>query len=172
VSSFNIRALNKDDWSTYRELRLLSLQDSPDSFGSSYEKEFSFSRDKWVSRLDLDNMVKAALPLVAELNGVAVGLAWGLLHNPQDKTAHIYQMWVSPNVRGQGVGSLLLKNIIAWSNELNLDYVSLAVTTINKTAVKLYKTYGFEPFGALEVLREGSVLSVQPMKLKLCAITA
>lgn len=75
MNSFNIRALNKDDWSTYRELRLLSLQDSPDSFGSSYEKDLSFSRNEWVSRLDLDNMVKPALPLVAGLNGVAVGLA-------------------------------------------------------------------------------------------------
>ncbi len=172
MSSFNIRALNKDDWSTYRELRLLSLQDSPESFGASYENEFSFSRNEWVSRLDLDNMTKRALPLIAELNGVAVGLAWGLLHNPQYKTAHIYQMWVSPNVRGQGVGSLLLKNIISWSNELNLDYVALAVTTINKAAVKLYKANGFKPYGALEELREGSVLSVQPMKLKLCTITA
>ncbi|WP_028767698.1 GNAT family N-acetyltransferase [Shewanella fidelis] len=170
MSNFNIRTLNQNDWSTYRELRLRSLQDSPDSFGSSYEKEFCFSRDEWASRLDLDNMVESALPLIAELNGVAVGLAWGIQHNPQDKTAHIYQMWVSPNARGQGVGSLLLKNIIAWSNELNLDYVSLAVTTINKTAVELYKAYGFEADGALEDLREGSELLVQPMKLKLCAI--
>lgn len=167
MSEFSIRVLNKDDWSTYRELRLLSLQDSPNSFGSSYEQEYLYSNDEWISRLSLDHKVGRALPLVAELNGVAVGLAWGLVHNLQDKTAHIYQMWVSHDVRGQGVGSLLLKNIIAWSKELNLDYVSLAVTTINIPAVKLYKAYGFEPYGSLESLREASTLSVQPMKLKL-----
>lgn len=167
MSKLNIRVLNKDDWSTYRELRLLSLQESPNAFGSSYEQELLFSSDEWIARLNLDNSDKRALPLIAELNGVAVGLAWGLVHSPQDKTAYIYQMWVSPDVRGQGVGSLLLKKIITWSTELNLDYVSLAVTTINIPAIKLYKAYGFEPYGSLESLREASVLSVQPMKLKL-----
>ncbi|GIU29507.1 GNAT family N-acetyltransferase [Shewanella sp. MBTL60-007] len=167
MSKLNIRVLNKDDWSTYRELRLLSLQESPNAFGSSYEQELLFSSDEWIARLNLDNSDKRALPLIAELNGVAVRLAWGLVHSPQDKTAHIYQMWVSPDVRGQGVGSLLLKKIITWSTELNLDYVSLAVTTINIPAIKLYKAYGFEPYGSLESLREASVLSVQPMKLKL-----
>jgi len=172
VSELNIRVLNKDDWSIYREIRLLSLQDSPNSFGSSYEQEFLFSSEEWISRLNLDNRVKRALPLVAELNGIAVGLAWGLVHSPKDKTAHIYQMWVSPDVRGQGVGSLLLKKIIIWSKELNLDYVCLAVTTTNIAAVKLYKTYGFEPYGSLESLREASMLSIQPMKLKLCTSAA
>lgn len=167
MSELNIRVLNKDDWATYRELRLASLQDSPSSFGSSYEQEYLFSSDEWIYRLNPDNRVKRALPLVAELNGVAVGLAWGLVHSPKDKTAHIYQMWVSPGVRGQGVGSLLLKKIITWSKELNLDYISLAVTTINTPAIKLYKVYGFEPYGSLESLREESTLSVQPMRLKL-----
>ncbi|NRD75221.1 GNAT family N-acetyltransferase [Shewanella sp. VB17] len=168
----NIRVINKEDWAIYRDLRLMSLQDSPDSFGSRFEQESLFSRDEWVTRLNPDNRAKYALPLIAELNGVAIGLAWGLLHNPQDKTAHIYQMWVSPDVRGQGVGSLLLKNIIAWAKDSDLDYISLAVTTINKQAVKLYESYGFEPYGPLEKLREASMISVQPMKLKLCATAA
>ncbi len=170
MNELNIRVLNKDDWSIYREIRLLSLQDSPDSFGGRYEQELLLSSDEWISRLNLDCKEKRVLPLVAELNGIPVGLAWGVLHNLQDKTAHIYQMWVSPDVRGQGVGGLLLINIIEWSNALHLDYVSLAVTTINKMAVKLYKAYGFEPYGALEALREDSELSVQFMKLKLSAM--
>jgi len=147
----------------------MSLQDSPDSFGRTYEEESLVSNDEWVSRLKPDDRAKDTLPLVAEVNGVAVGLAWGVLHNPRYKTAHIYQMWVSPNVRGQGVGSLLLENIIAWSKGLDVDYVSLAVTTINDPAVKLYESFGFEPCGSLESLREESALFVQPMKLKLCS---
>jgi ribosomal protein S18 acetylase RimI-like enzyme len=81
-------------------------------------------------------------------------------------------MWVSPNARGQGVGSLLLKSIMAWSKDLNVDHISLAVTTTNELAVKLYKSYGFENVGSLEELRDGSVLSVQPMKLDLCSTAA
>ncbi|WP_299495110.1 GNAT family N-acetyltransferase [uncultured Shewanella sp.] len=168
MNSLNIKVINKEDWAIYRELRLLSLQDSPDSFGSTYEQEVTFSKEEWLSRLDRDNQSKYALPLIAELNGIAIGLAWGVLHRSSDKTAHIYQMWISPSVRGQGVGRLLLKKIITWAKEFDLDYVSLAVTTNNMAAVNLYKTTGFEPYGALKSLREDSVLSVQPMKFKLC----
>lgn len=168
MSTLKIRVLNKEDWGIYKELRLLSLQDSPDSFGSTYEHEIKFSNEEWISRLDHDNRANYALPLIAELNGVAVGLAWGLLHNPYDKTAHIYQMWVSPSVRGQGVGRLLLKKIISWAKEFDFESISLAVTTTNIAAVHLYKTTGFEPYGSLERLREISALYVQPMKLKLC----
>ncbi|WP_366942503.1 GNAT family N-acetyltransferase [uncultured Shewanella sp.] len=146
----------------------MSLQDSPDSFGSTYEHEIKFSKEEWLSRLGLDNQSKYALPLIAELNGMAMGLAWGGLHSSSDKTAHIYQMWIAPSVRGQGVGRLLLQKIITWAKEFDVDYVSLAVTTINMAAVKLYQTTGFEPYGALKSLREDSVLSVQPMRLKLC----
>ncbi|QUM80726.1 GNAT family N-acetyltransferase [Moritella sp. 5] len=172
MSSLNIRVLNKEDWAIYKELRLLSLQDSPDSFGSSYEHEVQFPNEEWVSRLDPDNRAKYARPLIAELNGVAIGLAWGMLHSPSDKTAHIYQMWVSSRVRGQGVGRLLLNKIIEWAKNCGLDYISLAVTTTNMAAVHLYKTIGFEPCGSLGRLREISVLSVQPMRLKLCTNVA
>ncbi|WP_299494455.1 GNAT family N-acetyltransferase [uncultured Shewanella sp.] len=167
MSTLNVRVLKKEDWLTYRALRLLSLQDSPDSFGSTYGSEIKFSNEEWLSRLELDNRAKYALPLMAELNGVAVGLAFGVLHHPFDKTAHIYQMWVSPSVRGQGVGSLLLNKIIVWAKGCDVDYLCLAVTTVNLGAIYLYKTTGFESYGSLEKLRETSALAVQPMRLKL-----
>ncbi|WP_298774314.1 GNAT family N-acetyltransferase [uncultured Shewanella sp.] len=169
MSTLNIRVLNKEDWPTYRALRLLSLQDSPDSFGSTYGSEIKFSNEKWLSRLDLDNQAKYTLPLIAELNGVAVGLAFGVLHSPFDKTAHLYQMWVSPSVRGRGVGRLLLNKIIVWAKDCDLDYLCLAVTTVNIGAVHLYETTGFEPYGSLEKLRKDPALVVQSMRLKLCA---
>ena len=172
MSVLNIRVLNKEDWAIYKDLRLLSLQDSPDSFGSTYEQEVQVSNEEWISRLDPELCAKYALPLMAELNGVAIGLAWGLLHSPYDKTAHIYQMWVSPTVRGQGVGKLFLKKLIGWAKGADLDDIFLAVTTINMAAVHLYKSIGFEPYGSLESLREKSTLSVQLMKLSLCASDA
>ena len=75
MSVLNIRVLNKEDWAIYKDLRLLSLQDSPDSFGSTYEQEVQVSNEEWISRLDPELCAKYALPLMAELNGVAIGLA-------------------------------------------------------------------------------------------------
>ena len=45
-------------------------------------------------------------------------------------------MWVSPSARGQGIGSLLLKSIMAWSKDLKVDHISLAVTTTNELRVR------------------------------------
>ena len=78
MSKFKIRILNPEDWRLYREVRLNSLKDSPDSFGSTYSREAEFADFEWQSRLDLSSPAKSALPLVAEADGTAVGLAWGL----------------------------------------------------------------------------------------------
>jgi len=167
MSHLKIRTMIKEDLEMYKKLRLLSLKDSPDSFGSTYEREAAFPDTEWISRLDTENPSTRASPLAAEINGIAAGLAFGVCHSPEDKTAHVYQMWVAPDARGQGIGKMLLKQIVTWAKEASLKDVSLAVTTTNAAAVQLYQSMEFQPFGELEELREGSALSVQPMKLVL-----
>ncbi|WP_444995291.1 GNAT family N-acetyltransferase [Aliikangiella sp. IMCC44359] len=162
-----IKVLTRKDWKTYRELRLQSLQDSPDSFGSTYTSENKYTNEDWVSRLDLKQREILALPLVAELNGTAVGLAWGLARHHNENSAHVYQMWVSPKARGLGVGKLLLEQIINWAKKYRLKAILLSVTTTNFSAIKLYQSAGFQNAGPLEILREGESLMLQPMKLLL-----
>jgi ribosomal protein S18 acetylase RimI-like enzyme len=172
VSKANIRVLSEDDWKIYKLLRLRSLQESPDSFGSTYEREHQFQDKEWLFLLDSNGGDKLALPLVAELNGSALGLAWGLIHEPGDQIAHVYQMWVSPDTRGLGVGKLLLNRIIVWAKSTDLQALSLAVTTTNLPAVKLYRSSGFLPHGGLKELRSESTVRVQPMMLELSAYVA
>ncbi|WP_439889409.1 GNAT family N-acetyltransferase [Pseudomonas sp. MBLB4123] len=160
------------DWETYRSLRLSSLKDSPDSFGSTFEREAEYSDDEWMSRLNLPSREDTALPLVAEVNGVPSGLAWGLLHQAESKTAHIYQMWVRPESRGMGIGRALIEYIISWATASQLSSLSLAVTTSNSAAISLYHSLGFVPVGEPEELRTGSPLRTQPMILALCVNAA
>jgi len=54
MSNFEIKSLSECDWREYKTIRLESLQDSPDSFGSTYEREISFSPEQWKSRLRID----------------------------------------------------------------------------------------------------------------------
>jgi len=163
MDRINIRTLNKDDWALYKSLRLRSLQDSPDSFGSSYESEADYSDDEWISRLDRQDRAKNALPLVAELDGVPSGLAWGLIHDPDSKAAHVYQMWVTPEARGMGMGHALLNHIIAWAEDALLDQLILSVTTTNPAAIALYLSFGFIPQGELQPLKADSALFTQMM---------
>ena len=113
------------------------------------------------------------MPLIAELDGVAVGLAWGQIHSSSSSpmntdAAHVYQMWMSPRARGYGLSKLLLNSIIDWAKKSNRKVVCLEVTIVNEAAVNLYKSIGFVAVGETQTLREGSALLTQTMILELC----
>ena len=65
MSDVKIRLLTLQDWRLYKSSRLTSLEDSPDSFGSTYEQEAALSDAEWLARLDLEFRGLEALPLVA-----------------------------------------------------------------------------------------------------------
>ena len=167
MSKLEIRILTPQDWPLYKLVRLNSLEDSPDSFGAIYAREAEFPDSEWRSRLEPHLRAKNALPLICEMEGRAVGLAWGLIHEPDLKVAHVYQMWVSPALRGKGIAKSLLGEIKTWAIGRGCDLMALAVTTTNEAAVGLYISSGFVPTGELEELREGSALVVQPMVMDL-----
>ncbi|UYO74254.1 hypothetical protein M0220_15460 [Halomonas qinghailakensis] len=74
MNDFNIKVLTPDDWALYKSVRLESLNDSPDSFGSTYEQESILSNSDWQARLDLNARKLDALPLVAEQGSRAMWL--------------------------------------------------------------------------------------------------
>lgn len=167
MSEFVIRKLSIVDWKTYKAVRLNSLKDSPDSFGSTYEREISFSESDWQSRLIPKPGINISIPLIAEVDGKPVGLASGVVWESDLNVAHVYQMWVSPEARGTGIARALLDRITEWAGRRHCEALALDVTTINTAAVNLYKSAGFAPSGPLKALREGLALKIQPMARKL-----
>lgn len=167
MNEFEIKFLKPKDFKLYKSARLQSLKDSPESFGATHVQEVGLSDDDWKTRLDLESRAVDALPLVATVYDIPVGLAWGFIHKPNLDTAHIYQMWVSPSFRGKGVAKSLIRAIEAWAIERGCAFLALAVTTSNEAAVNLYESLGFVVAGELEELRVGSALRVQPMILEL-----
>ena len=172
MDTLKIIEFKVEDWEIYKLLRLESLNDSPDSFGSTYEREDKFTDQEWISRLVPNEGIVRLLPLAALSSGKPIGLAVGAIHSAKSETGHIYQMWVSKSYRGRGIGKQLLKRIEVWATYLVLKSLSLAVTTSNFEAVSLYKSLGFIPSSSTEPLRENSALSVQPMVLGLKSCNA
>lgn len=170
MSSININVLTAADWEIYKSIRLASLKESPDSFGSTYESEVDFSVHEWKSRIAPDKDPHKVLPLIAVYEGLPAGLAFAVIHDSGSGSANIYQMWVTPECRKIGLARALLNRITSWAKNSNLKSLLLYVTTTNTEAVSLYKSYGFLPIGVTEPLRDGSLLEVQPMELKLCNV--
>ena len=156
MSNFEIKRLSECDWREYNSIRLESLQDSPDSFGSTYEQEISFSPKRWQSLLKIDPAFHHALAIAAVENETFIGLLSSVIHARDASNAHLYQMWVSPKYRGSGVGTALIDRVRTWALERNIVELELSVTTTNLDAISLYRSIGFAPTGIFERLREGS----------------
>lgn len=161
-----VRVIEPSEWQIYREIRLRALADSPDAFGSTWEKENAFSDQQWMARLsgvesDTD------LPLFSEVDNRVGGLAWGRIEPSERTVAHIYQVWVAPEYRGNGSGKGLLKRIIDWAGLQGVQFVALTVTCGDSPARRLYDSLGFKPVGEVIPLRPGSPLLEQPMELEI-----
>ena len=163
----SIRTLATGDWRLYRDLRLRALADSPDAFGSTLAAEAGRPDAEWARRLASSADPRVSLPLVAELDGELIGLAWGRIDASAPDVAALYQMWVAPTHRGRGVGQKLLEAVFAWGSAQNAASLELGVTRGDSPARRLYERAGFKPLGEPQPLRPGSTLLAQPMRLAL-----
>lgn len=82
--------------------------------------------------------------LVAKLNNEIIGFAG--IKIIIDK-ADIMNIVTKKTYRNQGIGTLLLNEIISLCQKLNLTSISLEVNEINKSAIHLYENFGFEKVG-------------------------
>jgi GNAT superfamily N-acetyltransferase len=162
-----IRAFSGDEWRVYRDLRLRALADSPDAFGSTLTEETGRLDAEWARRLASSADSRVDLPLVAEVRGELIGLAWGRIDTSDPDVAVLYQMWVAPNHRGVGVGHMLLDAVIAWARARNASSLNLGVTCGDSPARRLYERAGFKLMGEPQPLRPGSKLLAQSMRLAL-----
>jgi ribosomal protein S18 acetylase RimI-like enzyme len=162
-----IRSFASSEWHTYRDLRLRALADSPDAFGSTLAQEKTRKDDSWAERLEKGANSALELPLLAEVGGVPVGLAWARIEPSTGEVAYLYQVWVAPAYRRLGIGKKMLEAVIDWARSKNVRFIELGVTTDESPAWRLYTREGFKPVGEPEPLRPGSELLSQPMRLDL-----
>jgi GNAT superfamily N-acetyltransferase len=166
-AEISIRRFSADEWPTYRALRLAALEESPDSFGSTLEREKPQSDTAWESRLAQGVSSAAELPLCALVDGRPIGLTWGRIDDANPQIAQMFQMWVAPPHRRQGVARKLVDAVIAWAQDRCAESLHLTVTIDHAPAVRLYVAVGFREDGPPEPIRPGSRVLAQPMSLEL-----
>jgi GNAT superfamily N-acetyltransferase len=152
-------------WELYRTLRLSSLLDSPEAFGSTYALEAARSPEVWQSRLAAAATSGLDLALLARVGESPAGLCWAKRDAANLSAVNLYQMWVAPQYRGTGIGSALLERCIGWARSIGSNEVRLGVTLADSPAYRLYIRHGFLPVGAPEPLRDGVDLLAQTMSL-------
>ena len=162
-----IRKFKKTEWLLYKKLRLESLKDSPDAFGSTYENEVKKDDLEWKDCL-IDRITsKMSFPLIAEYDNKPAGLAWFNIEKENNKKSVLYQMWINPEFRNKGIGFKILKEYKDWSIKLGAKYLHLNVTTNNNSASHLYSSFGFVFIGSPSIFKLGDNLKTQSMILEL-----
>jgi ribosomal protein S18 acetylase RimI-like enzyme len=155
----HVDPIREEDWADLRAIRLRSLLDSPEAFGSTYGEESArserFWRD-WSAGRWRDGVAAAFVGRGAD--GTIVGTSTGAAYDAEPGVAHVYAMWVAPDARGAGVGRALLDAVAAWAHDRGLERLVLSVTSTNDGARRFYEACGFVDTGERSPLREGSEL--------------
>ena len=163
MPSLSTRPITAQDWRTYKTLRLQSLQDAPNAFGSTYAEEVVRSDGVWATRLQHALASQKAQIFFALLDGQACGLVWCKSLDDVEATVALYQMWVAPQARRCGAGSALINAALAWSRSKAAQRLQLEVTTSETAAIRFYQQHGFVAYGEHIALRDNSNLRMQPM---------
>jgi ribosomal protein S18 acetylase RimI-like enzyme len=140
-----VRDLTGNDAADFREIRLRSLQEHPEAFGSAYEDEKDFPLEQTAENLNRPTTDRFILG--AFVNGELIGIVGGYRDSLRKcrHRGHIGAMYVSPEARGQGAGRLLLVEAIKRLRAMDgIEDLILAVTVGNDTARALYTSVGFE----------------------------
>ena len=162
-----IRLFASHEWRVYRDLRLRALSDAPDAFGSTVAREGKFTDAQWAERLQAGSDTRWSLPLLAEVSSEPSGLGWGRIERSDPERADLYQMWVHPDGRCLGVGTLLLDAVVVRAQRAGAQCIALSVTCGDTPASRLYSRAGFKPIGEPEPLRPGSLVLARAMRLQL-----
>jgi RimJ/RimL family protein N-acetyltransferase len=137
-----IRSLDEPDWQLLRDVRLASLAESPEAFGSTHARELAFPEAEWRSRAGGNGWFVASDG--DRVQGVAAGY-----HDESSppEQRHLVAMWVAPEARGTGVAAELVEAVVQWARDDGASEVTLGVADGNERARALYLNCGFVSTG-------------------------
>jgi len=137
-----IRRLTPAEALSYREIRLAGLKESPEAFGSTFERESAQPLAWFRDRLRTSQVFGGFC--VGELLGIA-----GFAIREGEKERHkglLWGMYVRPEARGAGVGQQLVEAVIAVARR-HVEVIQLSVVSDNEQALRLYARLGFLEYG-------------------------
>jgi ribosomal protein S18 acetylase RimI-like enzyme len=143
-----IRKLTGDDASEYWRLRIEALQQDPEAFATTYEE--AMARENPLQRV-ASNLNATESRTIGTFNGQELVGVMTLSAESAPKLRHrvnLFAVYVTPKVRGQKIGSILLQEVIGFAKEMpGIEKINLTVVSSNKAAIRLYERAGFESFG-------------------------
>jgi GNAT superfamily N-acetyltransferase len=142
---WRVRRAVSDEWWLVREVRLESLQDAPEAFGSTYQRDASFGEGRWRDRVIDSAWFLAESEPGPDTAPESLGLVAGIRPESPPEERHLVAMWVAPSARGSGVAVDLVQAVVEWSRADGASRLTLGVAEGNERARAFYLKCGFLP---------------------------
>ncbi len=139
MSEISVRPLGEEDWKQYRDTRLTALRESPEAFAATVDEEEAYDEDFWRLR-----MTRSAR-LLAEREGQPIGIVSVGSSDDRPSTAELFGLWVSPDARGSGVATELVRAGARLAREQGQKQLAYWVGSDNGRAVAFASGFGFRP---------------------------
>ena len=141
MNDIRVRVLEKDEWPTYREVRLRALRESPEAFVASAEEEAEFADSVWEER-----MVRSRRILAEDGDQVIGVVSVGTGHRSNiEGGGELFGLWVEADRRGTGVARRLMEKAAKTGREVGLRQLLYWVGTDNGPGVAFASSFGFRP---------------------------
>ena len=164
VSAMNIRKLKPSEVSLHRSVRLRALQDTPTSFAESHAEVACRPTEYWETFTQSVTAPGRHVMFLCQAADAIHGCVYGALARDRDDGIRVGGMWVDPTQRGKGIGTALMKAVLAWGQERQRDHFGLWVPTHQPAAIALYARLGFVETGAVRPLPGQEELSIMAME--------
>ena len=132
-----IRRCSSFDWEELKSIRLESLRDTPEAYGSTYEDAAMWPDDRWRSAASQWTY------WLAERHGHVVGMVSGGTNDHHRGTRWMYGMYVTPAERGSDVATRLVEEVSLWARSEGAASLFLHVTSTVARARAFYEKVGF-----------------------------
>ena len=137
--------LSPDEWSRLREIRLASLLESPEAFGSSYEREIAFTEREWRELFNLNSY------LVASIDGKDIAMMFlERLRGDFGATCWVGGCWSNPQYRGIGALRSMFDYVDSVKDQRGWQIQGLGVFIVNESAIAAYEKLGFKAMGDVQ----------------------
>ena len=141
-----IQRLSLDEAARLRSIQLAALHDAPQAFGTTFQTAVRLSTNTWLYQLQIFPT------FVAVVDGIDSGMVRSARNSNDVSSAYLISLWVAPQARRLGVGSMLIDTVVAWGRSVGYARLLLEVAEKNGHAISLYTGKGFKPTGQTRAL--------------------
>jgi ribosomal protein S18 acetylase RimI-like enzyme len=148
-NNFQFRKLTKEDFESFKNVRLEALEKEPQAFGESLEKMKKKSDLYFQKSLNKKHQVWYGV--FDDEKIVGIGSIKYAKAKKFDHIAHLSGIYVNSEYRGNGLGRMLFEGRIkeAFANS-KIQKLKLIVNVNQLPAINLYKSCGFKIVGEMK----------------------